>query len=288
MRAADAGMLVAVLFTLLSATGRAEVGTVFYRDGGRISGEIVEVRPEQFVVVKTATGETRRIDWAEVDHVSSPATPRRLPAAPALQTPPPPPPNAPQVEEPPTGTVVLRSNVPSTAVQVVAGRAVGYVWGSWAPVTVSTGQGRTLCVAPCRARLPLGLNDLMVAAPGAPPAYVQVDVRPGENFLVARMGSSAMVNGGYAATTVGVLALITGASFLLTYGFYPNSYGYSYYSGYYGWGLGAVIGGAVLTGGGVALMAFGASSVGPDSAAAAHSPVSALPSGRGLGLALRF
>jgi hypothetical protein len=84
-----------LLGVALARGARAETRyTVNLKDGGILSGELVELAPERKIVLRLATGEVREIPWADITSHEKHDEPPATPAATATASPPQPTPPA--------------------------------------------------------------------------------------------------------------------------------------------------------------------------------------------------
>ena len=241
-----------VVVGLPRAAAAAPEGTVFLRNGGRIHGELMEVVPDEYVTVRLADGSVRKIDWDQVLRVDE------KPAAP----PPAASPGPPRPAEPPvTAAVVVRSTKDGVTIGEVTGHALF-------AVTTPQGAGmargvawRNICMAPCRFRIDPGLHELIATGPGYRNRVAQFDLGPGVNKLVVKPGSAGLWIGGLILGSLGLTAVITGATFMA---YRPNDYnwstGESTKPGIPGWSIATLVLGLLAIAGGVGMMVGGTTS----------------------------
>ena len=218
-----------------AAPGDAE-RIVVTRDGGMYRGTVVELVPQDHLTLKLATGELRRLAWGDIQSQANVAP--VAPAPPAGYAAPPagyatPPGYMPQ-PVPPAPGVLVRIDSPNPRTQLyrsagtsdIAGMAAqGYFVGRvehWELVCNGTCETR---VDPFSRYQIRGSNMPVSAAFELPGGRPQVDLR-------VQPGSIGRRVGGWVGLTLGVLALSTGASLLvtaaITTGFQePGTSGYS-------------------------------------------------------------
>jgi uncharacterized membrane protein len=177
----------------------------------------------------------------------------------------------------PPATVVVRSPNPDVTVGYVTGRATAVASNG---VVAEGIAWKDVCIAPCTFKLPSGLQDITVTGPGYVGGVERVQLRPGENHIVARPGSAAVRIGGILLGGLGLAAAVTGGTFMLL----PRDGTSADPSS---WALPLLLGGLGATGVGVAMMVMSSTSIEHDDAPRAEARV---PAARGaaLGYSWRF
>lgn len=185
-----AAILAALLVTTAGAASAprpahaqaAAPDVVMLHSGGMLRGTIAESVPGEYVVILLVTGETRRVDAAEVKY-AGPAT-----GAPGQAAPPPPaapPPVAPPpaaTREVPMARLTLEAADPEQQLTFYTktGEAVASAWGYYSgAMTVRAQSFKKLCTAPCRVEIPESRETLALALGDRAPVPVPgaVDLR---------------------------------------------------------------------------------------------------------------
>jgi hypothetical protein len=177
----------------MAATDDATI-TVWTKDGSMFRGEVVERVPNDHVTIKLATGETKRVEWKDLDHDSLGDRPAIAPAA-----------TRPRHER----RAELRVHFEADHANAVLEREIGS--------TSSDGGGQTrivfgtVCQAPCDDVLPAG-PGYRVSGPG---------LRPSDSFslsgrddvvIKARNGSASAYSFGGGLMMWSLLPLAIGGS----------------------------------------------------------------------------
>ncbi len=264
MRKFSIGCVVAAVTMLTSAAlAQTAPGTVYLKNGGRVSGDLMEVLPGERVSVKLANGQTKVIVWSEVARVED------KPAVAAAATAAAP---APDTEGQGEGdaVIVFRSTKPGATLSQVTGQAdaTAYVSGA-GTVTASSTSWKDLCQAPCTYTMKSGYYELLMTGVG-PGASGKFTLKPGKNFVLGKPGSSGMAFAGFMLFTLGLASAVVGATFLVY-----DSVGEERSDGVLGAGIGLLVGGVIATGVGIPLRIVGSSHLQPDPSP--NATASALP-----------
>lgn len=173
--------------------------TVWTKDGGMFRGEIVERVPNDHITIKLATGETKRIEWKDVERDSL-GTPT-LPAPEAATTA-----DAADVSVTPTtpigkGRVTLRGS--GVRLERLARTAEGYG-------TKVSGYD-IICIAPCDAVVTPG-GGYRVSGEGLRSSK-HFEIGQGAHSIDAELGSNLRTGGALVFTALGGSAMFLGGVF---------------------------------------------------------------------------
>jgi hypothetical protein len=180
---------------LFARPGRADAqasDALYLRSGSLFRGRVTELVPKDHVTIVVETGEARRFDWADVDHVVvGPPAPALAAPAPAAPAPAAPAPKAPELAhvhvETPRPVVLYRRPPGSTA---------------WEEV----------CSSPCDEELPVG-GTYRVTGNGVPARDFGLQANGGEYVVVGvEPASIAGVVGGAILTAAGFVGVLVGAN----------------------------------------------------------------------------
>lgn len=196
--------------------------TIVMTDGAMVRGRVVEMVPQQRVVVQIATGETRTIDWALIARIEGPsvapvgapppASPM-VPVAPVVVMPPPPVVVAAEpLLTPAPGRVPL--HVESARQPVRIGEPLGVATSIVGRSMVSVAFGRTVCSTPCTLHVPPGVMGLWVTGEGQRSQTISVNVPPDGTAVRVRPSSAWGWLGGFLLTGAGVGAIASGGLLL--------------------------------------------------------------------------
>lgn len=181
--------------------------TVWTKDGGMFRGEIVERVPNDHITIKLATGETKRIEWKDVerDSVGTPTLPA-APAAPA-DAPEPRPTRKSSPEASPQGVRVhLTGDAGLRLIRQTGISDFGSSAGGRA-VSGTVAHFEIVCYAPCDLVVPRG-GDYHVVADGKRGSAAFV--LDGESRSIdARLGSSTGYVAGSWSLSLGLGSLLT-------------------------------------------------------------------------------
>jgi hypothetical protein len=185
------------------------------KNGGRVSGELVEVLPGKYVTIRIVTGEVRKLEWAEVDHVGdeSKGSNGSKPVIESKKDDAGPQPTVDATGNPQgsgDATIVVRSTRPATTVSRVTGHVAASGSGSGGTVSMSGISWIDLCTAPCEYKLPTGLTEIFVNGPGITPATEKFKLKPGPNRFLVKAGSSGVRIGGVILSGVGLGSFTVG------------------------------------------------------------------------------
>ena len=163
------------IMSLLSSLGHASAqetsDTVVLYDGTLVRGTILEVSPQSHVIIRTASGETRRFDAAQVRYAGpSDQAPATTMGGATMGSPPPPPPPgttaAPATLSTPATTPASNGDLPIRIVDDGEGLTlkllIGTAYGSAGAYSLAMYSFRTICTAPCVGSLPQGSHQLVV------------------------------------------------------------------------------------------------------------------------------
>ncbi len=141
-------------------------------DGGMLRGTIVELVPNEYVVLMLPTGETRRVAMSEVRY-AGPAVdePGASPAPPALD------PSAPAADK---VAVVFEADQSDVTLQMRGGESQMQLHGRHGAVAVAATSYQRLCTAPCATTLPRGSHRMALSKGGE---------------LAVEVGESVQING---------------------------------------------------------------------------------------------
>lgn len=189
---------------------------VRFKNGGLLRGTIAELVPKGYVIIITMTGETRKIDFSEIDY-AGPASAAPQPATAPAPAAPAPVSAAPQYAAPINDKAGLRPfavvNAAEAQVDVTSERPNATLFRRNASAGVS-GVGIVsgydeVCTAPCKVTMPSGTHTFAVGFPGdlpreAPP----VTLPAGRSTLNTKVVSMAgprigLILVGAGATIVG-------------------------------------------------------------------------------------
>jgi hypothetical protein len=194
----------------MAATDDATI-TVWTKDGSMFRGEVVERVPNDHVTIKLATGETKRVEWKDVERDSTTA-PKPTPTE-NRETPPPPGGVRVHLEGPEHAR--LERHMGSGSVSATTGYGGPYSSSS-ASVTISS----TACYAPCDRVIPEG--RYFAAAEGRRSSGV-FDVTGGAHKIEADLGNPYALWGGGILAGAG-LALMAVGTWYWGYGSEDPSY----------------------------------------------------------------
>jgi hypothetical protein len=239
-----ARLFVVAAFTwiaLLGASTRALAQDVIHlKDGGRISGEVIELRPGKVVVIRKVTGEIEKIPWAKVDHVDSSPTassgasagssasgsasasserlaPRSAdstqssPVSSLEPTVPMPTTKATSIPKTPPAKPVspeaddAEVEITSKGTQVEIRRTTATFTANVGRTTVYGVARESLCTTPCTVHLPPGTIELNAVGPNVTGTTKTFVLQRGQNKIVASPGSLnlALIGGLLLAAGVG-------------------------------------------------------------------------------------
>jgi hypothetical protein len=184
------------------AADDAETITVWTTDGGVVRGEIVEIAPGDHITVKLATGETKRVEWSDVDHDSTGAKKKGTGKA------------APAVEPDDEEERAPRRRAPARkhADDGDDGPRVRLTGDSSLVLERYSGSGRggykLVCHMPCNVPVDAG-DGYRVSGPGmraSDPFEIRADT-----VVNAHLGTTGRMVGGIVALGLGGTVLLTGA-----------------------------------------------------------------------------
>jgi hypothetical protein len=222
-----------------------ETEVVHTRNGSVYRGELVEKVVDDHVTIKLATGEIKRIEWADID-----ASPPK---------PPPPPPQQQQRPTSPTVEVSFESDDSHATLQRYVGSGevtVDYVtaYGT----TLGSGDGemamyRDVCVASCTERIPAG-GRFRVAGQGLIPTDSFVLHSNESNQITASMSSRGKRRAGQYLTLFGAAPTLIGAGLLVAA---PGSSSVAACNGCVNLQASLFLWGGIVTGVGVTMLVVG-------------------------------
>jgi len=189
-------------------------------------------------------------------HAEVVVEPGPAPAAPVAPEAPRPPPEAPQA----------RVHVRSTKTGLVVARITERMFVVGAGGSVSGIAWKDICMAPCEFQLEPGLHELMLKGEGHTPLVTQLNLVQGDQYFVARPGSSGLRFGGYTFAVLGLTVAVTGAVFL----FLPQTDEFNLATMMFEkpeprkWPLPLLLGGLGVTGIGIGMFIEGRSSFEPE------------------------
>lgn len=201
-----------------SVMARAEeqpLDTVVTQDGALVRGRVVELVPQQRIVLQTATGETRTIEWAQVARTDGPsfapigapapvAVPTAVPTAIVVSDP---------LLTPGPGRVPLL--VESTGRELRVGEPTGSGTGYGTNNTViSVQMGRTVCSTPCTLHVAPGSVPLWVQGEGQRTQLLYPNVPPEGGAVRVRPSSAWGRFGGVLLFSTGLMAAGGGGTLL--------------------------------------------------------------------------
>lgn len=165
-RALVAGVVCVLAFAWhVEAQAQGTADTVILHDGTLLRGTIVEMSPNDYVVIQTATGETRRFESEQVRYAGpsdrapsvsdGAATPYSVPAQ---YNPPPPAALAPTPQA--NGELPIR--IVDDGEGLTLRLQTGSAYGMSGRYAVQITTYRTVCTAPCVAGLPEGVHQFAI------------------------------------------------------------------------------------------------------------------------------
>lgn len=182
-----------------TTTAGASVDTIHLRNGGMFRGHVSEIVPGDHVTIRTETGETKRLAWAEIDRVIVASTPI-----------PPPPSGVPGVA-PATAPLDAPMVGPRAHVHIKSPRNVILY-----RKPAGTNAWSKACTSPCNTELPIG-DSYRVAGNGVQQSKeFHLEASPGSTVevVVDPQSTGGMILGGFIAGggfTVGYVGLIAAA-----------------------------------------------------------------------------
>jgi hypothetical protein len=185
-----------------SQPAAAPLDLVRTNDGGMLRGTIVESLPQQYVVIALPTGETRRIEWANVRYAGPAASaPEAASSAPLSARPPP---------EPSGVQVRFRSLREGVGFHRVTGTATGTGVGASSRgallISVRAHSFERLCTAPCELTLEPGEYELALSLPtGSEVVASLVDVRRDGTVTGEYIDRSGLRTAGWATIVLGAV-----------------------------------------------------------------------------------
>jgi hypothetical protein len=217
--------LAIALATLLLIPGSAHADVIHLSNGTKLEGTIVELTPEDSLLVRDASGTERRVPWADLASIERSAPPAPAPAAPAPAPAPAPaapaPAPAPAAPAPAPAPAAPAPATPAT-VRLDATGAAGALVERQDP----QGVYQFACRVPCKLDLPKdGLYR--ISGPGLRPSK-PFRLTPDESDRVALQitpASTVTYDTGFALTLAGSAALTLGA--VVAYAGVLDTSGYS-------------------------------------------------------------
>lgn len=179
----------------LAASDDATI-TVWTKDGGMFRGEVVERVPNDHVTIKLATGETKRIEWKDIERDSIAPAPTAAPT------------NAPKGIDEPGADVVAAPVHVGPRIHLVGPATLSLERDAGHAVTEGGGVGLTryelVCRAPCDVEVPAGSGYRVAGDDRGSRSFT---IAPGDRAIGAHFGSKGSLGAGIALLSVGVAAL---------------------------------------------------------------------------------
>ncbi|AKU96024.1 hypothetical protein AKJ09_02688 [Labilithrix luteola] len=236
-----AGGALALPLTAHAADGRVSVEL---KDGSSLRGEVVEKVPGKVLKVQLAGGEVRTIAWESIARIEEP------PAAKESQ-----PSDSAAAAPVPNGvTIHLDADDPHATLQRRMGTSMFVISTARGTATGAGEAWEDVCVSPCDAQVPKN-QTVRVAGDGVTPSANFVLQRDAK--LDAKTGSAGLRVGGIWLTSLGLTAALTGGLLLALNR--DGVDGEPMFSPTLTYGL--LGGGALVTGGGIAMIASSGTSV---------------------------
>ena len=224
-RALVAGMMCVLVFAWRAeAQAQGTADTVILHDGTLVRGTIVEVRPDDYVVIQTATGETRRFESDQVRYagpsdqapsasVGGGGTTPYSPPAPYSAPPPGSAPSPAQFAPPPVSNGDLPIRIVDEGEGLTLRLQTGSAYGMSGGYAVQITTYRTVCTAPCVGGLPEGVHQFAVMTRGGRDYAVRgtVQVSAGSELVLGierhRRARGIMAGVGFGLALGGFLAM---------------------------------------------------------------------------------
>lgn len=114
-----------------------------------------------------------------------------------------------------TSKVTVESSGDPVTVAEVSQRMMASGYGYRGAVTVAGVAWKDICISPCSFEMEPGLHEIMVYGDGVNGATKKFQLREGETRLSVDPGSRGLALGGVWTMTLGIVALVTGGTFML-------------------------------------------------------------------------
>lgn len=231
------GGVLALPLTAHAADGRVSVEL---KDGSSLRGEVVEKVPGKALRVQLAGGEVRTIAWESIARIEEPSTPNESQSSGTTAS---------------DGvTVHLDADDPHATLQRRMGTSMFVISTGRGTATGAGEAWEDVCVSPCDTQVPKN-QTVRVAGDGVTPSGNFVLQRDAK--LDAKTGSAGLRVGGLWLTSFGVAAAVTGV--LVVALNHDGADGQPLFSSGLTYGL--LGGGALLTAGGITMIAASGTSV---------------------------